>query len=532
MASDRAPLIPDGGFTRRQFLRLTGAAAGALALVGVPGVAEAALTAGAPKRGGALRLGNTADVISFEPYAVSDNVSIWTMLLMYDQLTRPTRDGLQIEPGLAQSWDISKDGKTYTFHLRPGVKFHDGSPVTASDVKFCVERAAFAKNTQWAFILAALNRMEVVDAHTVRAHLKQPHAPFLSDMALFATSIYPAKLFHQMGKKFWQHPIGTGAFKFQSWKHGSEVVLVRNPHFWRNPAQPYADSFHNLIVADANTRVLQVQSGELDIAVFVPPSQAKAMQHSSSVTVHLDNFMDSHFAPINITKPPLTDKRVRQALNYGVDKNVIVNKVLFGLGTTSGQALPLMFGDDPALKPYPYDPTKAKALLKAAGHPNGFSLKLLVDASIDTDKEIATLMQQQLSKIGVQLTIQIMEEGALLQVTENPPYNYEITLGYMTSDIIDPDELISFAVAGDAGTKAIWTLYNSATVNSLSKRAAAEPNRAKRQQLYSEIDRIHHDDAPMIFLHREFSLTMTSSKVHGFKVLPTGNYRLEEVWLQ
>ena len=213
MAMKRTSLIPDGGLSRREFLRLTGVGAAAMA-AGSPALTQAAAhragPTSSPQRGGALRLGNTADVVSFEPYAVSDNVSIWTILLMYDQLTRPTKDGLSVEPNLAQSWDISPDGKTYTFHLRPGVTFHDGSPVMAADVKFCVERAAFAKNTQWAFILAALKGMEVVDQHTVRAHLHHAHAPFLADMALFATSIYPSKLFDQMGKKLWQHPIGTG----------------------------------------------------------------------------------------------------------------------------------------------------------------------------------------------------------------------------------------------------------------------------------------------------------------------------------
>src|SRR5437588_4389845 len=194
MATKRTPLIPDGGLSRRAFLRLTGMGAAAVA-AGSPALTQAAErlagSTGSPRRGGALRLGNTADVASFEPYAVSDNVSIWTMLLMYDQLTRPTKDGLSVEPSLARSWDISPDGKTYTFHLRPGVTFHDGSPLTADDVKFCVEQAAFAKDTQWAFILSALKSMEVVDKRTVRAHLKHPHAPFLADMALYATSVYP-----------------------------------------------------------------------------------------------------------------------------------------------------------------------------------------------------------------------------------------------------------------------------------------------------------------------------------------------------
>src|SRR5947209_6302197 len=152
MSSTRAPLIPDAGLSRRDFLRLTAAGA-ATAAVGLPAVTEAAgrlaMPAGAPKRGGSLRLGDNGDITTFEPYATSTNWDIWTMLLVYDQLTRPTTDGLSIEPSLARSWDISPDGKTYTFHLNHGVTFHDGSELTAHDVKFCVERAVSAKNTQW-----------------------------------------------------------------------------------------------------------------------------------------------------------------------------------------------------------------------------------------------------------------------------------------------------------------------------------------------------------------------------------------------
>ncbi|MDQ2718000.1 MAG: ABC transporter substrate-binding protein [Chloroflexota bacterium] len=531
MSDTRAPLIPDGGLSRREFLRLTGVAVGATALGGIPELAETVKAAPAEaKRGGALRLGNTADVISFEPYAVSDNVSIWTMLLMYDQLTRPTTNGLSIEPSLAQSWDISNGGKTYTFHLRKGIKFHDGTPLTAADVKFCVERAAFAKNTQWAFILASLKGMEVMDSHTVRAHLNKPHAPFLSDMALFATSVYPARLFHHMGSKLWQHPIGTGPFKFQSWKRGSEIILARNPHFWRTTRQPYVDTFHNMVVGDANTRVLQVQSGELDIALFVPPAQAKAMQGNPNVAIHLDNFMDSHFAPIDVTKALFKDKRVRQALNYAIDKETIVKKVLFGYAVPSGQALPAMWGADPSIKAYPYDPNKARALLKAAGHSHGMSFKLLVDAAQESDKEIATLMQEQLAKVGVKTQIEVLEEATEIQVSESK--KYDVNIGYMTSDIIDPDELVSFAMAGNGGTDSIWSYYNNPRVNQLAAQAAGEPSRTKRLHLYYEIDRIHHDDAPMIFLYRLPSITMTTSKVAGFKVLPTGNYRLEEAWLK
>ena len=532
MPMKRTPLIPDGGLSRRAFLRLTGMGAAAVA-AGSPALTQAAdrlaRPTGSPRRGGSLRLGDTGDVTSFEPYAVSDNWSIWTMLLIYDQLTRPTVDGLNVEPSLASSWHISDDGKTYTFPLRRGVTFHDGSELTAADVKFCVERAAFQKNSQWAFIFDAFKGMDVVDKYTVRAHLKRPHAPFLSDMALFATSVYPKKLFEEIGSKLWRHPVGTGPFTFVSWKRGSELVLARNPRFWRKNGQPYIDAYHHMVVQDPNARVLQVQSGELDISLFPPLAQVKALQGNPQVVVHVDNFMASNFVTMNVTKKPFTDKRVRQALNYATDKQALIHKVLFGYGKASGQALPIMFGYDRSIKPYPYDPKKAKELLTQAGYPHGLSFTMVTSSS--SDKTLETLLQQQWAQVGIHMSIQTVEENTLLNLVQHPPHNYQIGPGYMTSDIVDPDELVSFAMAGNGGTLAIWTLYNNKTVNDLAAKGAATLNREERRKIYARLSRIHHDDAPMVFLYTTPSVTLTTPAVQGFKVLPTGNFRLEQVWL-
>jgi peptide/nickel transport system substrate-binding protein len=402
--------------------------------------------------------------------------------------------------------------------------------LTAHDVKFCVERAVSAKNTQWAFILDAFKSMEVVDKYTVRAHLKRPHAPFLSDMALFAVSVYPKNALAKMGTRLWQNPVGTGPFKFVSWKRGSEIVLARNPTFWRKNGQPYVDEYHRMVVVDDNARVLQVQSGELDICLFPPLSQVKALQGNPQLKVHVDNFMDSYFLPMNVTKPPFTNKLVRQALNYATDKQAIIAKVNFGFGKPSGQALPIMFGYDPSIKPYPYDPDKAKQLLKQAGYAKGISFTMLLSSG--STKELETLIQQQWAQLGIHMSIRTMDPNTLVKQIENPPYNYQIGSGYMTSDIIDPDELVSFAMAGNGGTEAIWTLYNNKTVNELAAKGASSLDHAPRQKIYSQLSRIHHDDAPMVFLYTAPSVTLASAAVQGFKVLPTGNFRLEEVWLQ
>jgi peptide/nickel transport system substrate-binding protein len=526
----RAPFIHDPRFTRRQFLGLTAAGMAGAGLLGSGLTAQGAQAAGTPKRGGVLRLGQVGDVKSFDGPTISDNNSIWTMLLLYDQLTRPTADGLSVEPGLAQSWDISPDGKTYTFHLRHGVTFHDGSPVTADDVKFSVERAVNIKGGQWSFLfLPAFKGMEVVDQYTVRAHLNIPHAPFLSDVALFATSVLPKKLVLSMGEKFFDHPIGTGPFMFKSWAKGSTIVMTRNPNSFRAP-MPYVDEYHNIVVPDPNTRVLQVQNGELDIALFVPPAQAGPLKSNPNLTLHQDDFFDSHFVVIQTQgKPYLRDKLVRQAMNYAIDKDAIVKHFLYGFGDANGQALPKMFGYSNSVQPYPYDLAKAKALMAKSSFPKGFSTTLIVDASTAApDKLIAEYIQQQLKQINIQVTIQVLDDATALAKTTSP--NYEMSIGYMTSDIVDPDELMSFAVIPHGGTDAIWTYYQNPQVDKLGKQAEAILDRGQRQRIYDQMNAIHHDDAPMIFLYRTPSLSLTTSKVQGFRVLPTGNYRLEQCW--
>jgi peptide/nickel transport system substrate-binding protein len=525
----RAPLIHDPRFSRRQFLGMTAAGVAGGALVGSGLTAPQVLAGNTPKRGGVLHLGHYGDVISFDGPKVSDNPSIWTMLLIYDQLVRPTTDGLNLEPSLAKSWEISPDGKTYTFHLRRDVTFHDGSPMTAADVKFSLERAVFGKGSQSSFLFGAFKGMDVVDQFTVRANLSAPHSPFLSDMAYYGASVLPKKLVQSMGDKFFQHPIGTGPFMFKSWAKGSEIVMVRNPHHFRSP-RPYVDEYHQMVIPEANTRVLQVQSGALDIALFVPPAAANSLKGNPNVTLHVDNFFDSHFICLQTKSiPPLGDKLVRQAMNYAIDKDAIVKHFLFGYGESSGQALPKMFGFSQGVHPYPYDMAKAKALMAKSKFPQGFASTIYVTASFSTpDKQIAEYVQQQLSKLNIKLGIQVLDDATFDAKIFGP--KYQMNVSYMTSDIVDPDELMSYAIVPAGGTDSVWTYYKSPAVDKLGVQAAGVQDRAQRQKLYDQINAIHHEEAPMIFLYRQPSLSVTSSKLQGFRVLTTGNYRLEECW--
>jgi peptide/nickel transport system substrate-binding protein len=522
-----------GHLSRRRFLQAAGVGAAAIAARS-PGQAVAkgnvARAASAPQRGGELRLGMDADVANFDTTQVSDNESLWTSLLIFNQLTRPTADGLSTEANLARGWDISKDLLTYTFHLQPGVKFHDGSPLTADDVKYCIDR--LAQILGGGNFSAALKGTQVVDPLTFRLQLTQPYAALLSDLSSENAAIFPKKLHLQLGAKFFSHPIGAGPFMFSSWQLGSQIVLKRYPHWWRNPAQPYIDTYYQMVVPNPNARVLQVQSGELDIALFPPLAQAKAMQSNPAFTVHVDRLLDSYFATMNVTKPPLNNKLVRQALNYAVDKDAIVQHVLFGFGQPTGQALPIMFGYDPSIQPYPYDPAKAKALLAQAGYPNGFDLPMMVNTSQEAFSQVGTIMQQSFGQIGIKTSIQLLPPAAATAAVNS--FNYHIRPAYMTGDTTDPDGLVYFAMVGskEGCCHADRSLYINPTILKLEQKAGATVNRAERQQLFYQMERIHHDDAPFVFLYTAPSVTVTSSKVQGFKVLPTGCYRLEEAWIQ
>jgi peptide/nickel transport system substrate-binding protein len=236
---------------------------------------------------------------------------------------------------------------------------------------------------------------------------------------------------------------------------------------------------------------------------------------------------------VSLANPPLNNKLVRQALNYAVDKNTLVDKILFGFGAASGQALPPMLGYDPSIQPYAYDPAKAKALLAKAGHANGFSVTMLVQNSIQLDAQVATLIQQNLAKVGITLLIQLVAPAATQAIfSGKPPYKYQMTANGMSADIVDPDELVNYALKGDGGQYAIYTTYNNAKVNELAAQGARATDRATRQKLYYQAERIHHEDAPFIFLYSIKNVSLASSRLQGFHPLPTGNYRLEEAWIQ
>ena len=518
--------------TRRRLLKAGVFASSAMAFAGYGGARYFAPSASAqdaePIPGGILSMTLADDDIqSFDPIIVSDNMSIWTQLLIYDQLIRVAADGTSLEPGLAESWEKSEDGLTYTFHLRT-TNFHDGSPATSDDVVYSINRCVTNEASQWGFLFSAIDTVTNPDPATVVITLKTVWAPFESDVALFGASILPKALHEAQGDALFEKPIGTGPFIFESWEKGTSCILKKNPNFWE-AGKPYLDELDFYVLTDANARMLQFQGGDLDIATDVPFSQLESLRSNPDITLLTDAVARIDYMSFNCSKAPWDDKALRQAINYAIDNDSIIQNVLFGGGVRANTYLPLMYGHDDTVPGYAFDLAKAKELVAQSAGKDGFTGEILTDPGDPAGNQVAQLVAANLKEIGGDITITQLEPGIRRQRTRVDK-DFDMSKGYYTTDIIDPDELTNFAVQSDGGTFAIWTYYVNPQVDEWIKAAQVELDPAKRLELYSQIQAQHSDDAPMIFLYYPTGRTVLQNYVQNFRILPTGNYRLWETW--
>jgi peptide/nickel transport system substrate-binding protein len=482
--------------------------------------ATAALAADAPT----FRMAIAEDAITLDPIASSDNASIWTELLIYDQLIRPSTDGTKLEPGLAEKWSVSPDGLEYTFTLRDA-KFANGDPVTADDVVYSLQRAASDKS-DWARFFKPVTKYTVVDAKTIKLGLDKPFTPMLNNLALFSASILPKKEVEAKGDDFFKQPYGSGPFSVKAWNKGQDIDLIRNTNYWQS-GKPQVGEADIQIINDDNARVLKLKAGEIDAIVGIPFNQVSELKQNADLKVGVAPVFRIELVQLNTTKKPFDDQKVRQALNYAVNKEALVRGVLHGNGTVAVDSLPVMAYHDDALKPYPNDPDKAKALLAEAGYPDGFSTTLLVPSGDVTYRQVASALQSDLGKVGVKVQIQTIEGSSQYSTTKAG--NFEMSLSYATSDTIDPDQLIGFTAINPERANAFHTQWKDDRVNELYQQERTTLDGPEREKQFQEMEQRVHDGAPFIFLYHQATTYASRKNVDGFAVLPTSNYRLEDV---
>jgi ABC-type transport system substrate-binding protein len=377
--------------------------------------------------GGTVIYAAGADPDNLDPANAESNPSEAVNRMMYENIAR-FDEKLKIVPGLATKWEQSKDGLTWTFYLRKGVKFHDGTPFNGEAVKIFIERMIGPeKPSRSGLYTPFVNSVEVVDDYTVKIILKAPFAFFLNNLAHSASGIISPTALKTYGKDISRRAVGTGPFKFVEWIHGDHLTMVRNDEYWGG--KPKLDKIIVKTVKEDSARVMMLQSGDAQLIVRIPSEDIPRLEKDPNIKLDSTETLRVLFIGINVTKKPLNDVRVRQALNYAVDKEAIVKNLYQGRALVSaGMVGPLTTGYV-RIEGYSYNPEKAKQLLTEAGYPNGFKVKLWSpQGRYPKDFEMAQAIQQQLKKVNIDCTLDTMEWAAYLAATRKPPEQNESEL--------------------------------------------------------------------------------------------------------
>jgi peptide/nickel transport system substrate-binding protein len=488
------------------------------------GIAATALASSA-YADGVLKIAREQDGSTFDPIKTILNADIWVMDNMNANLVRVTKDGVGLEPDLAEKWTLADDKKTYTFTLRDGLKFSDGSPLKASDVKFSLERLRDTKDSVMGSMYQVIGDIKAPDDKTVVITTKDPSAPLLSTLAMFAASILPEQAVKAAGEDFGTKPVGAGAFMLKNWAHGDKVELVRNPNYWE-ASRVKLDGIEWLYVPDDNTRMLKLQAGEVDAAIFVPFNMVAQLKQDPNIEVHLDPSSREDFLLLNEQHKPLDDVRVRQAICQAIDREAIVKAVLFGNGTVANSFIPggaLYYNkDNPTCK---YDPESAKKLLTDAGATD-LNLKLLIDSGNSVNDQTAVLIKDNLAKVGI--NIDIVKEESGQEWDSTVAGDYDLSIEYWTNDIIDPDEKATFSLYGKDDNRSYYTGYNNPHVTELIDQGRAEMDPAKRTAIYNEIQKIASTEVNWVDLYYSPFRNASRKNVKNFYQNPTGRFMLED----
>ena len=485
-------------------------------------------SAGTPVHGGKLTFAAVQDAQSMNKSTVFDNNSIWIFEQIFQQLYTVSADGKSVVPQLATGYKVSSDKKTYTFTLRPGVKFSNGQPMTSKDVKFSIDQTTKASQG-WGFINTAIKSTSAPSPDTFVVHLKYPWAPLLADLSIFANGIIPDNYAGKSETAFYNAPIGTGPFKWDVWHKGQSLTLVKNPLYWQK-GLPYLDSITWTDVANDNTRQQQLQGGQAQIDQFPAWSTVTNLQSTQGVNMHLFNSTQTNYLAFNETRKPFQDVHVRRAISLALNRDALVKAVLFGHGKPANSLFPPQVPYyDPNTPGYQFNLAEAKKEMAQSSVPHGFSTSIVIPSGNSDYLTISTIVQSELKPLGINVKINQLDPNTENTQTQN--LNYDMTLTLWTMDISDPDELATFAVDPKSGAKSFFTMYNNPAVVNAAHEAERTLDTEKRQQLYNTLQTGAAKDAFMAFLYYSPYPYAATTNVHGFFVTPLGNMHMENVWL-
>ncbi|GEO15572.1 ABC transporter substrate-binding protein [Microvirga aerophila] len=432
---------------------------------------------------------------------------------IYEGLTSIDKD-LKVVPGLAESWTVSPDGKTYTFKLRSSVKFHDGSALEAEDIVSTIKRVQ-SKDiaSPLASRLSAIESANAVDPQTVELKLKEPSAPLLASLATIA--VVPSSV--ETNKDALQkQPVGTGPFKFQEWQPNGFILLAKNEAYWQQ-GLPKLSGLKFNIVPESATRQVGLTNGQYALLPHI--DAATALQLKGKPGIRLGETLDLAYALIgmNVSKPPFDNPKVREAVNYAVNRQEIVDAALFGAGVPGGPLSPALKSWALDVKEYPCytpDPAKAQALLKESGVALPITVTMNVLPRQDI-KDVAQVVQEQLNKVGFKVELKNQEQGQFIQDWRNSNFDMFASLNAGNAD---PDEYF-YRTFRTGGSTNVFK-YSDQEIDQLLDSARTQQDQAARKAAYDKVQRKLACSGPAVHVSYGTLFSAMRDKLQGYEVMP------------
>ncbi len=494
-------------------------------------------TAGS-KDGGELVIAKADELISLDPAGSNDTPSSDVQENIYETLTY-FDDDLNIQPLLAESFEAIEDD-IWEFKLKENITFHDGSDFNAEVVKANIERVIDEKvASPRAFLYEMVTDIEVVDTYTVHIKTEYPFAPLPAHLAhsgggMVAISVieddYAAmEDGREPSSVINENPIGTGYFIFDEWKPGESLRLVKNDDYWGENA--HLDSVLYKFISEDLTRVAELETGDSHISDPLSPSDVERIEQLDNAYINTQPSASLSYVGFNMQKEPYDDVKVRQAVSMAIDKTQVLNGIYEGLGVEAiGPIAPDIFGFDEDVSGLEYDVEKAKELLAEAGYPDGFSSTIWTwDDRERTDTAIN--VQSQLEEVGIDLKIEELEWGAYLEKTANGEHEMFV-LGWSTPTMDADYAMYAPFHSKNFGEPGNRTYIDNEEVDQLLDEGRQTPDPEKRLEIYSDVQELLVDIAPMIYLHHQDHLLGIRKEVNGLKQDPTAILKLQDVYLE
>ncbi len=484
---------------------------------------------GQPVYGGTLRYALPPGMKTLNPHKGVDYKERYVEFSIYSGLVKKDPE-FNIIPDLAESWDVSPDGKDITFHLRKGAKFSDGTDADAQAVKWNIDKIMFDLDYPAdgrGRIGPAFGSAEAVDKETLVLHMKKAWRPTLGALSLSDLLMISPSTFEKYGyPDYGGHPAGSGPFKLKEWVLGSHMVIERNENYFIS-GLPYLDAIRYQFVPDTSVQLAMLRTGESDLIHEVPGTDMHLLEGKPGINTHAlvsHNFENAFF---RVTMPPFDNKALRQAINYAIDKQTLVDVHLGGSGVPADITFGYSWWGDPNYKPYVYNPQKAKEKLVEAGYPNGVTIPYWCEG-VDVEIRECEIIQAMLAEVGIKVEITVVNAADFrkLRVTTCPMCRQSYSLRP------DPDFVTRYYTHSEGSSAKSRMEYSNPELDKLVDQAAGIFDTAEAGDIYRRIYRIFYEDAPFAGLFFPTFHAATSARVQNFTFWPDKFFRFHEFWLK